>query len=458
LKSRPSRISPPWVEEDGFLYGRAYGVLILSSVTGLNRHDEKTGIRQYQLSVQMPTESDDRFDQALAEWFARHQVGWSGTASELLAAVESIANASNDLWPQPVRALYGHLETHRESLHSLGVDVLLYPGFPRMVSLRTCQEEKPPGNSPSNGHATSSIFDLTKNFRPSADTRTIHAVTDAVSPAGHSVPSSATGVVESVTAEPAASTDDKHAGRAHCGGLAFGDTTKALFGIVEMRDQIKEQGLDLQARMHLVANRTQAITGSSGVLLGWLQQDTLEYPAQVGIAATLAGQPCQAHPVHSCISQGLVLPLPDAQIDPVVGASCRRGSIKSLIVAPIFQDRKVAGAIELLFNETRSFSTGDVMILELITDLVSEQITGVGHESPPLPPARESTPRLRITENIESLDEKADADETRAGRSQGANAGETLEVFANCGSNITVDLAAPVSASASRKRVWTRLP
>jgi GAF domain-containing protein len=399
-------------------------------------------VRQHRLNAQVLTESDDRFDLALARWFARHQGGWSGTASELIAAIKSSADAGNDLWSQPAGALRAHLESHRESLHDLGVDVLPHPGFPRLLCLRSCQEEKASGNPPSDKRATNHISDLPDNSHSSTDQKTVHVVSDLVSPVDHSAASPAMGLVESDPVERIA--NDKHTGRESSRNRAFEDTAEALFGIVEMRDRIREESLDLESTMHLVASRTQAITGSSGVVLGWLQQGTLVYPAQVGIAATMAGLPCQADLLLSCISQGTVLPLPDAQKDPVVGASCRRESIRSLLVAPIFLGRKGAGAMELLFSETRSFSSADVMILELIADLVSEQVAGVGKQAETQPTPRESRVHLRITENIEPLDEKRDADEPRTGYSQNASAGMPRPISA--------------PASASRKRVWTRLP
>jgi hypothetical protein len=410
-------------------------------------------LQQHRLDAQVLTQSDDRFDQALARWFARHQGGWSGTASELITAIKSCDDAGSELWSQPARALYAHLASHRGSLHVLGVDVLPHPGFPRLLCLRNCQEGKPSGNPPSGKRAANHVSDPTDNPHSSPDRKTIHAVSDVASPLDHRTASPAMGLVESVEAECIA--HDRHAGRDSSRARAFEDTAAALFGIVEMRDRIREQSLDLKSTMHLVASRTQAITGSSGVVLGWLKQGTLVYPAQSGIAATMAGLPCQADLLRSCISKGMVLPLPDAQKDPVVGASCRRESVRSLIVAPIFQNRKAAGAMELLFNETRSFSSGDVMTLELIADLVSEQLAGVG-KTDTQPAPRESNVQLRITEDIEPPDEKSDGDEPRAGYSQNASARQALEEFANSGVTIPRTISAP--AAASRKRVWTRLP
>ena len=98
----------------------------------------------------VPPASDDRFDQELMGWFARHGGPWSGTASELLAALKTRAGVGNDSWPQSPRALYSHIESHTQILRSLGLDALLYQGCPRMLSLRSCQDEKPAGK-PSSG-------------------------------------------------------------------------------------------------------------------------------------------------------------------------------------------------------------------------------------------------------------------------------------------------------------------
>ena len=88
-------------------------------------------------------EPDNRFDHELVGWFARHGGVWSGTAAELRAAVKTRVDVSNDWWPLSPRALYAHMESHRQILWSLGVDVSLHHGYPRMVSLRSCQDEKP---------------------------------------------------------------------------------------------------------------------------------------------------------------------------------------------------------------------------------------------------------------------------------------------------------------------------
>ena len=105
-------------------------------------------ITEQQLSAIVPP-PDNRCDQELVRWFALHGGVWSGTASELLAAVRTRVDVGNDLWPRSSRALYAHLESHKQMLRSLGVDVWLRQGYPRIVTLRSCLDLKPAITPPS---------------------------------------------------------------------------------------------------------------------------------------------------------------------------------------------------------------------------------------------------------------------------------------------------------------------
>src|SRR5690348_9074739 len=80
----------------------------------------------------------DRFDRKLAEWFSLHGGVWCGTAAELLAALKPKADADGDWRPQSSGALYDHIESHRQSLRTLGLAVSQPTGYPRMISIRAC--------------------------------------------------------------------------------------------------------------------------------------------------------------------------------------------------------------------------------------------------------------------------------------------------------------------------------
>ena len=343
----------------------------------------------------MLLESDDRVDRAIAEWFTRNRGIWRGTATELIAALKTEADGACDLYSQPAGALYAHLQSHQQTLRSLGVDVLLLAGFPRMVSLQPCQKDEHAKSSPSDASASKDISD-----QPKPSPR------DAGEAAGHMV-------------------NDRHTNGDGSEDHVFENSADVLFGIVQMQNGIREQGLDLKSAIDLVAVGTQELTGSSGVAIGLLQKDAVVFPSRVGIAVAIAGIPSQTKLFQSCIQSGGVLPVPDAQNDTVVGSSCRREGIKSLIVVPIFRNREIAGAMEVFFKETRSFSDSDVMTLELITDVVSQQVADASQNDARQTEAQEFLDRPRINENLEPQGGRAALEEYRLRFSQNANPGTT---------------------------------
>ena len=419
-------------------------------------------LSQHQSSTELLPESFDRFDQELAGWFARHRGAWCGTATELIAAVKiaavkSGADAANDLWPQSGQAFFTHLESHRRTLRSLGVDVSPHPGLPRMISLRPCREEKSVRKAPSGPLAMDYTPDLPTSSHPIADHQNIvHTISDRVKPVQKSASRSAFGI----SPQDAAGRDAtlQHADGDSSSRHVFENIAAALFSVVEMQDQIREQGLDPNSTINLVASRTQDLAGSSGVAIGLLEQDALLYPVRLGIAATMTGLPSQAELFDSCISKGVVLSLSDAQRDPAVGTSCRREGVRSLIVLPIFNHREVAGAMALLFKQARSFSMGDVMTLELIADIVSGRIAGVAQIETAQPEAQESPVRLRITEDIESQGDHAALVQAQLSFSQYTNSDTASETTLNLESSIPGTVAALAAAPVPCKRVWWKLP
>ena len=117
----------------------------------------------------MLPETDDRFDQELVGWFALHLGAWSGTAAELLAAVKTRVDDGNDLWPQSPRALYAYMESHRQIFRSLGVAILMPYGYPRMISLRSCQDEEPARKPPSGASGINETFTQYLTAQSNAD-------------------------------------------------------------------------------------------------------------------------------------------------------------------------------------------------------------------------------------------------------------------------------------------------
>ena len=92
----------------------------------------------------------DRLDQALVEWAALYGGVWSGTAGELAVAVKAAADVADDIWPSSASALLAHIESRQQVLRSMGTEFSLTSTYPRMISVRPGQDERP-GHEPPAG-------------------------------------------------------------------------------------------------------------------------------------------------------------------------------------------------------------------------------------------------------------------------------------------------------------------
>jgi hypothetical protein len=358
----------------------------------------------------MLPQSIDRFDQELAGWFSLRGGAWSGTTAELLASVRTRSDVDSSSWPQSPRGLFAHLESHRELLQSLGLDVLLHQGVPRMVSLRSCQKEQPPIQPPPDTFDLDRTSDAPTNLSPPLDgQKTIPADSGNVGPAAGEAFDADIPIAKSVLAERFV--NGNYANGDNSEGRIFEHTGEALFAILEMRRRIREQALDLESAVDLVIARAQQITRCCGIAVGFLPQE-IGCQFRAGKATSRKELDFHGNLFQSRLVAGEAVQLPDAQKHPFLGATCRREGIGSLIMVPIFRNREVAGAMEFLFQQKHSFSAGEVMDLGLIAGVISDSL-GVGtHIGVKPAEGREWPPETKTVKNVElqpghSLNEKA---------------------------------------------------
>jgi hypothetical protein len=350
----------------------------------------------------MLPKSDDRFDHELAGWFSLRRGAWYGTAAQLLASMGKRPDGDDGLWPQSSRELYAHLESHKGKLQSLGLDVSFHHGVPRMVSLRSCQNETLPLTPLADGFE---VEQPASDFPPDvlspvdAPQERPADLCDAVLPA----------IVAYKGDTPAARSGlagefgkGKYADGDKFEGRVFEETGEALFAIAEMRMQIQEQGLDLESAVDLVVGSARKITRSCGIAVGFLpQQESMGHPPQTGVAASTKGLHFHANLFRSTLTAGEAVLLPDARKHPVLGAWCEREGIGSVILVPIFHNREVAGAMEFLFRERRCFSSGDVMDLGLIAGVISGSFAGVSNTGVKQAERPESPHETKAAEDVE---------------------------------------------------------
>jgi len=114
--------------------------------------------------------------------------------------------------------------------------------------------------------------------------------------------------------------------------------------------------------------------------------------------------------------------------------------------------------MELLFKETRHFSTGDVMILELIADIVGGRVARPAQIEPTQSEWQKPHTSPRITEDFEPQSDPVVPAQARLSFSQYSNSDTAPGASGNLGSGIPNTMAVLAAAPVPRKRVWTKLP
>jgi hypothetical protein len=153
---------------------------------------------------------------------------------------------------------------------------------------------------------------------------------------------------------------------------AFG---QILTRVVEIREQIRNHQLDLQATTTLVARRIREMTEASGAAVGILNGNDLEYLAATGSASRALGTraPFDLSLAAECLRTGLILRCPESDRDNRLKLDlCGPLHIQSLIAVPIMFETRAVGVLELHFAQANGFHEEDVCTCHLLAALLAE--------------------------------------------------------------------------------------
>lgn len=179
---------------------------------------------------------------------------------------------------------------------------------------------------------------------------------------------------ESRAAEPAA--ENGTAAIAHKTPVN-GDYTVTLGRIVETQRQIQVRQLQLLSAMALVAERVVEVSSGSGAAIAVVDGQFVHYRAVAGSSGPALDSTVPANNAlcSSCVKTGQVLRCPDVSLEAELDQDeCARRGIRSLIVAPVFHQGNVTGALELYYSERKAFSEQDVHTCQLMAGLVTEAL------------------------------------------------------------------------------------
>jgi PAS domain S-box-containing protein len=145
--------------------------------------------------------------------------------------------------------------------------------------------------------------------------------------------------------------------------------TELFQAVIEVQQAVAAAGLDSSTIMRVIAERSRALTGASGVVLETLEGDDLVPQFWIGVESprlqvsnSLSG---------ACVRTGELQRSDDILTDPRIGhdAYHRRG-VRSILAVPLRDDQRILGVLKLLSPHPAAFTTRDAKALRLLGGLV----------------------------------------------------------------------------------------
>ncbi len=217
------------------------------------------------------------------------------------------------------------------------------------------------------------------------------------------------------------------------------DYTLTLGKIVDTQHHIRIRKLGLDESMALVAERIVDIGAASGAAIAIANGQSVRYPASAGLKTLPVDTvvPITKALCSACIASAQVVRCPDILSENQLDTEeCRRRGIQSLILAPIFHEGEVAGALELYYATPHAFTDQDVHTCQLMAGLVTEALVREEELTWKKSLAEERTAMLQALEklqpNLAALVDKPSAQKTAASAASSPAAGKVY-VCHKCG-------------------------
>jgi GGDEF domain-containing protein/putative methionine-R-sulfoxide reductase with GAF domain len=166
-------------------------------------------------------------------------------------------------------------------------------------------------------------------------------------------------------------------------------SSEQLQQVVEAQAAFVACRFDLNTFMSAVVNRMQRLTGATGAVVELLDGDEMVYRAASGSVAPYLGLRLKAGNSLSglCVREGEIMYAEDTAKDPRVDAeACKKVGAASMLVVPLFQDRRAVGVLKVVSTKTHAFDNGHVDMLRPIAGLLgvtlAQQLARAGQGSP----------------------------------------------------------------------------
>ncbi|MBV9181922.1 MAG: hypothetical protein JO356_11480 [Acidobacteria bacterium] len=151
--------------------------------------------------------------------------------------------------------------------------------------------------------------------------------------------------------------------------------SEILAEVINTQSLIRNRKLDCETAMHLVASRTEKLSGAAGAAIAVLDGETLDYKVGTGIAASLCGFRSRAQEIISFERlKSDQLAETDTWQEKVLGGRL----VANVLSAPIYRQGELAGCIQL-FSRHGHFDFDGRYVCELMSGIVSQVIEKMPH-------------------------------------------------------------------------------
>jgi hypothetical protein len=155
---------------------------------------------------------------------------------------------------------------------------------------------------------------------------------------------------------------------------------QCLSDIMDLQRSIASGKLDLDGAMGRIVESARNVANASGVAIALLKRDQLFYRAGSGTSAAYIGRHMTASLTVSANTNTNreILRVEDARTDSRIEAAiCRQFDANSLLILPIYQDRALAGVLQVLFREAHAFQEHEVSTYRLMAEQIEAAISQV---------------------------------------------------------------------------------
>ncbi|HJX87635.1 MAG TPA: PAS domain S-box protein, partial [Gemmatimonadales bacterium] len=157
--------------------------------------------------------------------------------------------------------------------------------------------------------------------------------------------------------------------------------TELFQAVIEVQQAVAAAGLDSQTVRHVIAERSQRLTGASGAVIETIEGD--ELVPQVSIGAEAPRLPVKGSLSGLSIRTGELQRSDDAWNDPRIEHTHNRDlGIRSLLVAPLKDEQRTIGVLKVVSPQPNAFTDRDAKALRLLGGLMGAALgTAAAYEA-----------------------------------------------------------------------------